>query len=236
MSTERVAWVTGATGGLGPAIVHTLAESGAAIVATARTEAALVALQASVRVRDEHWLAAAADLSEPEAALAVVREAAARFGVIDILVHVTGGWRGGTPVSETALSVLDWLWRINLVTAFNACQAVLPQMTASGWGRIITIGARAAVNGQARSGAYAATKAALLALTQSIAAETRGSGVTANALLVSTIDTLSNRNAAPTADFRNWVTPEQIAAAVRFLCSEDASAISGAALPVYGRM
>jgi NAD(P)-dependent dehydrogenase (short-subunit alcohol dehydrogenase family) len=121
------------------------------------------------------------------------------------------------------------------MTAFNICRAVLPHMIASGWGRIVTVGARGAVTGQARSAAYSASKAALLALTQSIAVETSDQGVTANTILVSTIDTAANRAAMPKADHAKWVEPVQIAAAVRYLCSEDAAAISGAAIPVYGR-
>jgi NAD(P)-dependent dehydrogenase (short-subunit alcohol dehydrogenase family) len=124
---------------------------------------------------------------------------------------------------------------VNLVTAFNACRSVLPGMLAHDWGRIITVGARSGVGGAARSGAYAASKAALLALTQSIAAETRLSGVTANTLLLSTVDTPGNRESRPEADAGRWVAPEQIAAMVRFLCSDEAAPINGAAIPIYGR-
>jgi NAD(P)-dependent dehydrogenase (short-subunit alcohol dehydrogenase family) len=204
-------------------------------VATSRNEAELVALQQEAGIPDETWLGYPADLTNPAATQAAVDAARARFGHVDILAAVAGGWRGGTTVAETDLATLDWLLRINLVTAFNACRAVLPSMMAQGWGRIITIGARGAAGGQAHSGAYAASKAALVTLTQSIAAETRQTGITANMLLVSTIDTPANRAAMPAADHSRWVTPEQIAATVRFLCSEEAAAINGAAIPVYGR-
>lgn len=234
MLAGKIALVTGATGGLGPAVVRLLADAGAAIVAVSRQEAELAALQCEVAVPDDHWLAQPADLTDPIAPRAVVDAAVRRFSQVDILVAVAGGWRGGKTVADTDLETLEWLLRINLVTAFNACRAVLPVMLDHGWGRIITVGARSAVGGQARSGAYAASKAALLALTQSIAAETRGKGITANTVLLSTIDTPGNRAAMPDADRSRWVAPEQVAATIRFLCSDEAASISGAAIPIYG--
>lgn len=235
MLIGRVAWVTGATGGLGPAVVRELVQAGASVVATARVQADLDELPRAIGIPPDRYAGHAADLTVPAEVQAVVDATIGRCGRIDILVAAAGGWRGGTAVAETASTTLEWLLGINLMTAFNACRAVLPGMIGSGWGRIITIGARAAANGQARSSAYAASKAALLALTQSIAAETRQTGVTANTLLISTIATAANRAAMPAADHSGWVTPEQIAGVVRFLCSDEASAISGAAIPVYGR-
>jgi NAD(P)-dependent dehydrogenase (short-subunit alcohol dehydrogenase family) len=212
-----------------------LAMAGASIVATSRSADGLGLLQAEVGIADNGWLAWPADLTDDKAAKAVVAAALDRFGHLDILAAVAGGWRGGSTIAETDPLDLEWLLGINLVTAFNACRAVLPGMVAQKWGRIVTIGARAGLGGQARSGPYAASKAALLALTQSIAAETRSSGITANTVMVSTIDTPANRAAMPESDHHRWVTPEQIAATVCFLCSEEAAAISGAAIPVYGR-
>jgi NAD(P)-dependent dehydrogenase (short-subunit alcohol dehydrogenase family) len=220
---------------VGPEVVRNLAEAGAAILATARDEAALAALQGQVGVPDARWLAAAADLAASAAAGVVVQAGVERFGAVDILVAVAGGWRGGATVIDADPADLDFLWRTNLLTAYHACRAVLPAMIGRGWGRIITFGARAAVAGQAKSAAYAASKAGLVALTQSIAAETRQSGVTANTLLLSTIDTPANRAGMPSADTSRWVSPPQVAAAVRFLCTEEAAAITGAAIPVYGR-
>jgi NAD(P)-dependent dehydrogenase (short-subunit alcohol dehydrogenase family) len=215
MLTGRVVLVTGATGDLGVAVVRELAAAEATIVATARDPTRVEALRIEVGLPGERYIA--------------------RFGSLDILVAATGGWRGGKPIAETDVATLNWLLQINLFTVFNACRAVLPHMLARGWGRIITVGARSAQTGQARSGAYAASKAALVALTQSIAAETRQAGITANTLLPSTIDTSANRAAMPDADYSRWVKPEQIAATIRFLCSDGASAISGTAIPIYGR-
>lgn len=235
MLTGKIAWVTGATGGVGPAVVQTLLDAGAVVVAAGRHEEEFKSLIARLGPPGERWIAQAVDLTDPVATTDAVAAILERQSHIDILVAVAGGWRGGQPVAETALETLEWLWRINMVTAFNACKAVLPAMLAQRWGRIITISARSAVGGQARNAAYAASKAALLAFTQSLAAETRQTGVTANTLLLSTVDTPANRAAMPTADHSRWVAPEQIAAAVRFLCSEEAAPISGAAIPVYGQ-
>lgn len=235
MLAGRVAWVTGATGGVGPAVVRTLLAAGARVIASARRTEEFEQLAAQVGEPGASWTGEALDLTDPEAVTAAATKIREQHGRIDILVAVAGGWRGGQPVVETELSTLDWLWRINMITAFNACRAVLPAMLAQRWGRIITISARSALGGQARNAAYAATKAALLAFTQSLAAETRQAGITANTLLLSTVDTPANRAAMPTADHSRWVAPEQIAAAVRFLCSEEAAAICGAAIPIYGQ-
>lgn len=235
MLTGKVAWVTGATGGVGPAVVRALADAGATVLASARDEAAVAALAAEHGIPAERWLALPVDLTDEAAVRAAVARGIERFGQIDVLVAVAGTWRGGTPVADTDPATLDFLWRANVLTAFNACRAVLPHMTARGWGRIITFAARAAVAGQAKSGSYAASKAAVVALTQSIAAEVRANGITANTLLLSTVDTPDNRAAMPNADTSKWVRPEQIAGVIGFLCSDAAAAMSGTAIPVYGR-
>jgi NAD(P)-dependent dehydrogenase (short-subunit alcohol dehydrogenase family) len=231
----RVTLITGATGGVGPAVAAAFAQDGATVVAAGRSQAGLADLRTELGLPAGRWAEYAVDLADPAASQALVDAIVARFGRVDILVAVAGGWRGGETVEATDPGTLDWLLRTNLLTAFNVCRAVLPVMQSNGWGRIVTIGARSAVSGQARSGAYAASKAALIALTQSIALETRNQGVTANVMLASTIDTPANRASRSAADPDRWVTPAQVAAAIRFLCSEEAAAISGVALPVYGR-
>lgn len=234
MLTGKIVLITGATGGVGPAAARMALDEGAAVVATARSLEELDALRDALGAPADRWLSAPADLAVAAEADAVVGAAIRQFGGLDVVCALAGGWRGGKLVAETDPATLDWLWRINVVTAFNTCHAALPQLAARGWGRIITFGARSAAAGQARSGAYAASKAGVVALTQSIAAEVKGSGMTANVLLLSTVDTPSNRTAMPDAKRERWVTPEQIAATVRFLCSDEASAINGASIPIYG--
>jgi NAD(P)-dependent dehydrogenase (short-subunit alcohol dehydrogenase family) len=235
MLTDKVALVTGATGGAGPTVVRALAEAGASIVATSRDPADLIVLHEESALPAARWLARPAELTDPASTQALVDAARNQFGRVDILVALAGGWRGGATMAVSDLGLLEWLWQTNLVTAFNTCRAVLPGMINQGWGRIITAGARSAVAGQARSGPYAASKAAVVTLTQSIALETRNQGVTANSILLSTMDTPANRASMPDADPERWVTPAQVAATILFLCSEEAAAINGAAIPVYAR-
>jgi NAD(P)-dependent dehydrogenase (short-subunit alcohol dehydrogenase family) len=234
MLRGKVALITGATGGVGPALARMALDVGAMVVATAHSLAELDALGETLGAPSGRWISAPADLEIATETDAVIEAAIQGFGGLDVVCAVAGGWRGGKAVAETDPATLDWLWRINVVTAFNTCHAALPHLTARGWGRIITFGARSAVAGQARSGAYAASKAGVVALTQSIAAEVKATGVTANTILLSTVDTPSNRAAMPDANREKWVTPEQIAATVRFLCSDEASAINGASIPIYG--
>ena len=235
MLNGRIALITGATGGIGPTVVKTMSSAGAIIVAAGRDPADLIVLHEETAIPAARWLAQPADLADPFAAQKLVDAALAQFGHIDILVALAGGWRGGSTVAASDLGMLEWLWHTNVVTAFNACRAVLPSMLSRGWGRIITTASRSAMTGQARSGLYAASKAAVVALTQSIALETRNQGVTANAILLSTVDTPVNRTSMPDADYDRWVTPAQVAATIEFLCSDEAAAVSGAAIPVYGR-
>jgi NAD(P)-dependent dehydrogenase (short-subunit alcohol dehydrogenase family) len=235
MLTDKVALITGATGGAGPTVVQALADAGASIVATSRDPADLIVLHEETAVPAARWLSRPAELTDPAATQALVDAARNQFGHVDILVALAGGWRGGATVAASDLGLMEWLWRTNLVTAFNTCRSVLPGMISQGWGRIITAGSRSATVGQARSGPYAASKAAVVALTQSIALETRDRGVTANALLISTLDTPVNRHAMPDADPDRWVAPAQLAATILFLCSDEAAAINGAAIPVYAR-
>jgi NAD(P)-dependent dehydrogenase (short-subunit alcohol dehydrogenase family) len=234
MLTGRVALISGATGGLGAAVTRVMLEDGAAVVAVARSEDDLTTLRVEMGAPDARWLAIAADLTDPDATARAVQSAVGHFGGLDIVLALAGGWRGGKPLAETDPAALDWLWQVNVVTAFNLCHAAVPALMDRKWGRIVTIAARSAVGGSARSAAYAATKAAVLVMTQSLAAEVKGAGITANCILPATIDTPANRAATPGADFSKWVTPEQIATAIRFLCSDEASAINGAALPIYG--
>jgi NAD(P)-dependent dehydrogenase (short-subunit alcohol dehydrogenase family) len=198
--------------------VRALANDEAIIVATGRREADLAALREEIGLPADRWFAQPVELADLASTQAFVDSVTAHVGGIDILVALAGGWRGGSVIADSETSALDWLLRTNLVTAFNACRAVLPGMTARGWGRIIAIGARSAIAGQAGSGLYAASKAALQALIQSVALETRNHGITANIILASTIDTLANRAAMPDADHSRWVPPAHIAATIHFLC------------------
>ena len=152
-----------------------------------------------------------------------------------MLLHLVGGFAGGQPVWETRDDTWQRMLDLNLNTAFYMVRAVLPHMVAAGRGRIVAVGSRTGVEPAANFGAYGVSKAALTALIRTIAAEVRQTGVTANLVLPSVIDTDANRAASPTADFSRWVRPESIAALLLWLASDAAADVNGAAIPIYGR-
>jgi NAD(P)-dependent dehydrogenase (short-subunit alcohol dehydrogenase family) len=157
------------------------------------------------------------------------------FGRIDALVNTVGGYRGGQPVAETAIELWDGMFDLNARSAFIVSRAVAPHMLARGSGRIINVGSKAALQGTRRSAAYSAAKSAVVRLTESLAADLKREGITANCVLPSTLDTPENREDMPGADPSRWVTPEEVADVILFLASDAARAVQGAAIPVYGR-
>lgn len=225
--TGQVVLVTGASGGLGPAIVDAFLAAGATVAGVAR----------SIAPRDdgERFLAVPADLTTREGAQRAVEETLRKTRGIDALVHAMGGFAGGQPVESTDDAAWESMISINLRSAFLITRAVLPQMIQAGYGRIVAVGSRTGVEPAAGLSAYGVSKAGLNALVRTIALETRDKGITANVVLPSTIDTPSNRKAMPKADFSRWVAPEKIAQQILWLCSEAASDTSGALIPIYGR-
>ena len=220
--------VTGAFGFLGTAVVKTLLERGANVVAVDLADAP----------RDPKALGAAhlhggVDLGNGEAATAAFEAIAKAHGGLHGLVNIAGGfvWE---KVQGGSLDTWDKLYQMNLRTAVAATQAALAYLPDGG--RIINIGANGAVKAGAGMGAYAASKAGVMRLTEALAEELKPRGITVNALLPSIIDTPANRADMPDADFGAWVQPAQLAAAIAFLLSDEASAITGALLPVVGRV
>lgn len=232
---DRVFVVTGATGHLGRAVARLLFQSGARLALADRLveeklDEVLPDLAGSERV-----LAHVADLTDPGSVAALVEAVAERFGRIDGLVNVVGGFRAGSPVHELDLETWDYLFDLNARSVLLASQAVIPHLIAAGGGRIVNVGARAALSGAANMAAYSASKAVVLRLTESMAAELKAHDITVNAVLPGTIDTPPNRAEMPKADPGKWVTPEALADVIAFLCSDQARAVTGAAIPVYGK-
>jgi NAD(P)-dependent dehydrogenase (short-subunit alcohol dehydrogenase family) len=169
-----------------------------------------------------------ADVSEAEGAEAVVQSA----GEVDVLINGVGGFEGGAPLHETELDLWDRLYRINMRTAVSMSRAVLPGMLGRGAGAIVSLASKAAEECPSGIAAYSATKAGIVALTRSLGNELRGSGVRANAVVPTTIDTEANRAAMPDADFSTWTSTAEIAGVIFWLASEEAKTVNGGLIPV----
>lgn len=232
----KVAIITGANGNLGRAVAETFHRAGAKLVLVDRSADRLAQAFPDLASSSEHWLAGGVDLSSAESVEAMVAGALERFGRIDILVNTVGGFRAGPPVHEESLETWELMLSVNLRTALHTCRAVSPVLLAQGAGRIINVAAGAGVSAPAGFGAYSASKAAVMRLTESLAAELKGKGICANTILPGIIDTPQNRQAMPNADYSVWVSPEAIADVMLFLASDASRAVTGAAIPVTGRM
>jgi len=234
---NKVVLVAGATGGLGKAVVRRLLAVGAVVAAVYRSEERLQALVAAVGGENPSLTGFRADLTREAEVGGMVEAVLGRFGRIDALLNLAGGWRGGVEVAATKLADWDYMLELNLKTAFLCSRAVLPAMIKQTSGHIVCVGSRPAVEkkGRAKSGAYAVAKAGVVLLTETIAEETRKFGITANCILPGAIDDPDNRASNPGADYSRWTSADAIADVILFLISEASSITSGAAIPVYGQ-
>lgn len=234
---NRVALVTGATGNLGTAVVRRLLAQGVRVVVAFRDERKFKGLSDSLGGLISALTGIKADVTDEKSVQNLVGEAIRTEGRIDILLNLAGGYKGGTDIAQTSEDDWNFLMNLNLKSGFICAKTVLPHMMKENYGRIVSVAARPAVEkrGRAKSGAYAVSKAGVVVLTETIAEETKKFNITANCILPSTIDTPENRRGFPTADFTKWVRPENVAAVILFLVSEEASITSGAAIPVYGK-
>lgn len=229
----RVVVVTGAYGALGSAVARAAAEQGARVALVDfgdRPPAGLVEA-----CGPEAFVQGGVDLTDAVAASAAIDAVADRFGGLDALLNIAGGFRWET---LEAGSWESWhtLFRMNVLTASNACRAAIPHLRRSAAGRIVNVGANGALKASAGMGAYAASKAGVHKLTEALAEELKADAVTVNAVLPSIIDTPANRADMPDADVSTWVTPQELAAVMLFLASASASAVTGALIPVTGRV
>ena len=223
----RIVLITGASGALGQVVATTAMARGAKVAAIDHAAEAAIPTAGRFEV-------GGVDLADAAQARRAVDAAAAYFGQLDVLINVAGAFTFET-VADGDTQSWDKMHRLNLLTALNASRAAIPHLVKSNAGRIINIGAMSALQAGAGMGPYAASKAGVHRLTEALAAELKGK-TTVNAVLPSTIDTPANRRDMPNADFTKWVTAEELAAVILFLASEQASAVTGALLPVGGRV
>ncbi|MBC7235547.1 MAG: SDR family oxidoreductase [Chloroflexi bacterium] len=233
---ERIVLITGATGELGPVVAQVMAETGARLALSGRRQESLDELVGALALPEERLLLKAADLTDSGQVAALVQAIESRWGGVDILLNCAGGWMGGKPLAEVSDEDWERAMNINLVSAFKINRAVLSHMAEQGWGRIVNVGSRAAEAPGVRQVGYNVSKAGVVALTRSIAAEYRRRGVAANVILPSVIDTPPNRASMPDADYSRWVKPRDIAEMMRFLCSEAGGSVNGAVIAMYGQM
>jgi NAD(P)-dependent dehydrogenase (short-subunit alcohol dehydrogenase family) len=224
--TDRTVVITGASGNLGRALAKAFAELGARL--------ALLDLKRGDLQDGANQVFLEADLFKPDSVAAAVGKALERFGRIDVLCNIAGGFRMGSPVHETKDADWDFLFGLNARSVLNTARTAVPAMLKGGGGKIVNIGAFAAQRGAANMGAYIASKSAVIRLTESMAAELREKNINVNCVLPTIIDTPENRAAMPGADPRKWVAPQDLASVIVFLASDAARAIHGAAIPVTG--
>jgi NAD(P)-dependent dehydrogenase (short-subunit alcohol dehydrogenase family) len=228
---NRTVVITGAAGNLGRAVAAAFAARGANLVLIDRSDELLRRVYPGEEARR---VLAAVDLLDAAQTQAAIARAAERFGRIDVLANLAGGFRMGEAVHETTDATWSFLLDINVRTLLNTVRAVVPQMLAAGGGKIVNVGAASALKGAALMGAYVAAKSAVIRLTETMALELREKNVNVNCVLPTIIDTPENRVAMPDADPARWVAPEALADVIVFLASDAARAVHGAAVPVAG--
>ncbi|MCB0194424.1 MAG: SDR family NAD(P)-dependent oxidoreductase [Anaerolineae bacterium] len=229
---DKVTIISGASGGLGQTVSEIFYQAGAKVVLIGTSLDKVQDLANTME--SSRALPLAANLMNADGAEAVVQATLDKFGRVDILLNLAGGFTGGTPVHESDGSDLDKMLAINLRTVYNMSQAAVKPMIDQQWGRIVNTASHDAQKGRAKFSAYGISKAAVLRLTESMAAEVKPYNVIVNALLLSAIDTEANRKAMPNADPKKWLKPATIAKTLLFLCSDDL-AIYGAGIPLEGK-
>ncbi len=224
---NKVVLITGAKGGLGSFVTQRFLATGATVVGTSRSIS-------QADFPEANFVALPVDFTKAGATGKAVESVVSRFGRLDVLVHLLGGFAGGQTVAETDDATWEQMCDLNLMSAFYVLRAAIPHLRKSGKGRIIAIGSLTAVEPHAGLGAYVTFKAALTMLVRTVARENKDAGLTANVVLPGTMDTPTNRKSMPGADFSNWVQPGDVADLVLWLADDRAAHITGTAIPVDG--
>ncbi len=231
---NRTAVLSGAGGELGTVLARELAARGANLALLGRSGEKLEATRAALALPASRILARRVDFSDPADAKAAAEAVRAKFGRVEALLHIVGGWTGGKTLLEADPADLRDMLEQHVWTSFHAVRAFLPDLVAGGWGRVIMITSPFAARPNAKGGPYAIGKAGQEALMLTLSQELRGTGVTANLLQARSIDTRREKLSAPSPANASWTTPEELSAAVLYLLSEEAGTINGAKLPLFG--
>ncbi len=230
----KVALVAGGTGGLGRAVSLAFLAEGARVAVSYRNQEEFAALETAAGANSSRLEGHRVDVTDEAAVVKLVDEIVGKHGRLDALVNTVGGYAGGVKLWELESKVFEQMLALNLRAGYALARAAVVPMLKQKHGAMVNVAAKAAWDHAAGAAAYAASKAAALAMIDSLAADVKGSGVRVNSILPSIIDTEANRKAMPGADFAAWPKPEEIARVILFLCSDEARVIHGAAIPVYG--
>jgi len=231
---NRVAVITGASGGLGVVVTRELAAHAVNLALLDRDTQKLAALTGSLSLPESRIFTRAVDLLDPSETKSTAEAVAAKFGRIDILLHLVGGWTGGKTLLETPADDLTFMLNQHIWTSFNVTRAFVPYLIRNGWGRVVMITSPFATHPNAKGGPYSIGKSGQEALMLTLSQEFKGTGVTANLLLARTIDFKHEKVSAPSSDNASWITPEELAASILYLLSDEARMINGAKIPLYG--
>lgn len=233
-NVQRTVAITGASGGLGSALARDFAAGGHRLALLGRDQTALDALVAELPATAGGHFSYAVDLLDPVASVASAAAVAGHFGRVDALLHVVGGWTGGKTVVDTPTEDLAAMLNQHVWTSFNAARAFVPHMVRNGYGRIIMVTSTAGARPSAKGGVYAIGKAGQEALMLTLSQELKGTGVTANVLQARVVDAERKKVSAPTPENAAWTTPEEFAAVIRYLMSDEGGMVNGAKIPLFG--
>lgn len=233
MTEPHVAVIPGGTGSVGRQLVPMLLDRGFNVAVTYLIPEEAVLMEESLDLDEDRLILRRVDVADADAVSVFFEEATSKFGKINVMASLVGGWAGGRDVSETSDVRLERMLDLNLHTAWNTTRASIPHLS-DDWARIILMGSKHAIDSPAGQAAYNVAKAGVLTLAKSVATELLDTNTTCNALLPSVINTEATRTALPYADYVNWPQPEDIAEVIDFLASERSKVINGAALPVWG--
>lgn len=234
---KKVAVITGATGALGRVVTKILLENGAYVVSTYRDEKGRMGLIEFLGELRDNLTGVETDVTSEKSVQNLFQKAIEKHGRVDILLNIVGAYISGDEIADTKESDWDLMMNINLKSAFLCSKTALTFMIKQNYGKIVSVAARPAVEKRWRvkSGAYAISKAGVVALTETIAEEVKKYNINVNCVMPSTIDTPANRRNFPDSDFSKWVDPENVAKVILFLVSDDSKVTSGASIPVYGK-